>query len=45
MRAWGDLNPKAIRVISRILVLAIIWSPVLQAPPDLRGYVRHMSST
>ena len=25
--------------------LIVIWSPVLQDPPDLRVYVRHMSST
>jgi len=45
MRAWGDLNPNAIRVISRILVFSLIWSPVLQDPSDLRVYVGHMSST
>jgi len=45
MRAWDDLNPNAIRVIRRILVLVVISSPVLQDPSDLRVYVRHMSST
>jgi len=26
MRASGDLKPKAMRVMSRILVLVVIWS-------------------
>jgi len=43
--ASGLLKPKAMRVSSRILVLVVIWSPVLQDPSDLRVYVRHMSST
>ncbi len=28
MWAWGDLNPKAMRVMSLILVFIIIWSPL-----------------
>jgi len=45
MRAWGDLNPNAIRVISRILVLVVIWSPVRPRMPDLYVHVGHMSMT
>jgi len=43
--ASGLWNPYARRVIVRILLFRLIWSPVLQDPSDLRVYVRHMSST
>jgi hypothetical protein len=45
MRAAGDWKPNAIRVMSRILVLTVIWSAVVEVAGVLRVCVVDMSLT
>ncbi len=45
MRAWGEVKPKAILVMSRIFWLTVIWSSREKPRCDLHSCVGHMSTT